>query len=184
MIYRQFRAEKIDLSDIENAVNIITKSILENNGNSVRAPGLLDRYDEIKEIESAWLSGKKIVILQGILGIGKSSLARKAFCSLHGDNNVNVVEINFRFIPSLPELAIALSSICSIKMPFNGIDDISIQNNVKFFFEQLVQNRKLIILRDINGWLNDDGSFNKDFGIIIDTIENLHNIRSQVRICV
>lgn len=59
LIYRQFRAEKIDLSDIENAVNIITKSILENNGNSVRAPGLLDRYDEIKEIESAWLSGKK-----------------------------------------------------------------------------------------------------------------------------
>ena len=54
--------------------------------------------------------GYKLIILQGILGIGKSSLAEKAFTWLYPNKAMSRIIIDFNLIPGIAELAIEMSN--------------------------------------------------------------------------
>lgn len=76
-----------DITDFEEIVRLdteyISEKILSQEGAATRLSEFVNRTKEIGDIEESIRAGYKLIILQGILGIGKSSLAEKAIMWLY-----------------------------------------------------------------------------------------------------
>ena len=76
-----------DITDFEEIVRLdteyISEKILSQEGAATRLSEFVNRTKEIGDIDESIRAGYKLIILQGILGIGKSSLAEKAIMWLY-----------------------------------------------------------------------------------------------------
>lgn len=161
-LLQPYKYDNVDKSDLENASNIIVKKIFAYGGMETKLSEFVNRTKELGDIETAVREGYKLIILQGILGIGKSSLAEKAFVWLYPNRAMARIIIDFNMIPGIAELAIEMSNKTKIKLINSNLNVEEQRKNVKYFMEYISANNILLILKDVKNWLNEDGTMNSD----------------------
>lgn len=109
------------------------RKILSQEGAITRLSEFVNRTKEIGDIEESVRTGYKLIILQGILGIGKSSLAEKAIAWLYPNKAMSRIIIDFNMIPGIAELAIEMSSKTRKKL-INQNSTIDDQQKYKIFY--------------------------------------------------
>lgn len=165
-----YKYELIDKSDLAKAANMIAEKILSQEGAISRLSDFVNRTKELGVIEESIRSGNKLVILNGILGIGKSSLAERAIQWVYPNRSTSRIILDFNSIPGIAELSIELSRLT--KKPL--INDNSIiefqKKNICYFFECISSSNTILVLKDVKKWLDEDGSPNPDLLFIIKLI--------------
>ena len=108
-LLQPYKYDKIDKINLDIASDSVVDAILSQGGGEPRLSEFVNRTQEISEIEDAARAGYKLVILHGILGIGKTALAEKALLWLYPNRASNRIILDFSSIPGLAELCIELS---------------------------------------------------------------------------
>ena len=98
-LLQPYKYDYIDKKDLQKASDIIVEKIFSQEGSVTRLSEFVNRTKEIGDIEESIRDGYKLIILQGILGIGKSSLAEKAFTWLYPNKAMSRIIIDFNLIP-------------------------------------------------------------------------------------
>ena len=96
-LLQPYKYDYIDKKDLQKASDIIVEKIFSQEGSVTRLSEFVNRTKEIGDIEESIRDGYKLIILQGILGIGKSSLAEKAFTWLYPNKAMSRIIIYFNF---------------------------------------------------------------------------------------
>lgn len=109
-LYQQYKYDLFNKTDLREIADDIANTILSQKDIDVRLSEFINRSKEISDIEDAIRKEYKLVILNGILGIGKSSLAKKAFLWLYPNSIANIIVIDFNSIPGIAELVIEFSN--------------------------------------------------------------------------
>lgn len=159
LILQPFKYETIDASDTLTAASNIFKQINEITSKSSAQSLFVNRTREIGDIEDAKNSGKRLILLSGISGIGKYSLALRAIEWLYSDRKPITIDLNFA--RGIPELCLKLAAQLEIEI----IDDLScpdVQNTYLMRLLEVASSRKVIlVLRNAKSWLNDNGTPDK-----------------------
>lgn len=170
-LLKPYKYDVIDCSDLEKASSTICDTILSQESKISSLNSFVNRTKEIGDIEIAIREGYKLIILNGILGIGKSSLAKRANEWIYGSFHSSIV-LDFDRLPGMGELVIALSKHTNQAIPYKN-DNLKLQqDNIRYFLEYTSSKNIFIIMKDIKGWLTDDGEPNTDLHFIIDLIVN------------
>lgn len=169
-LLQPYKYDKIDKTNLDAAASKIVEIILSQEGAESKLSEFVNRTKEIGQIEELARSGYKFIILNGILGIGKSSLAEKALQWLYPNIASKRMIIDFSSIPGVAELIIELSRKAKVSAPYENNDSESQKNNIRFLLETISSTKTLLILKDIKKWLNDDGTLNTDLRFFIDII--------------
>ena len=171
-LLQPYKYSSIDKKNLENASDIIVEKILSQEGAITRLSEFVNRTKEIGDIEESVRTGYKLIILQGILGIGKSSLAEKAIAWLYPNKAMSRIIIDFNMIPGIAELAIEMSSKTRKKLINQNLTIDDQQKNINYFIEYISAKNILLILKDVKRWLNEDGTMNRDMLFLTDLIVN------------
>ena len=171
-LLQPYKYDYIDKKDLQKASDIIVEKIFSQEGSVTRLSEFVNRTKEIGDIEESIRDGYKLIILQGILGIGKSSLAEKAFTWLYPNKAMSRIIIDFNLIPGIAELAIEMSNKTKKNLINQNKTTIEQQENIKYFIEYISANNILLILKDVKKWLNEDGTMNSDMLFVTDLIVN------------
>lgn len=161
-LLQPYKYDDIDKKDLENASNIIVEKIFAQEGSTTRLSEFVNRTKEIGDIEEAVREGSKLIILQGILGIGKSSLAEKAIAWLYPNRAMTRIIIDFNMIPGIAELSIEMSHKTKINLINTNLTANDQRENIRYFMEYISAKNILLILKDVKNWLNEDGTMNSD----------------------
>lgn len=78
-LLQPYSYDKVSKEDLDGSAEFIANTILSQDGSDIKLSEFVNRTKEIGDIEEAVRTGYKLVILHGILGIGKSSIAEKRF---------------------------------------------------------------------------------------------------------
>ncbi|WP_089612027.1 toll/interleukin-1 receptor domain-containing protein [Dehalobacterium formicoaceticum] len=170
-LLQPYKYDTIDSSDLDGASTKICEIVLSQESNVSSLNSFVNRTKEIGDIEATTRAGYKLIILNGILGIGKSSLAKRANEWIYGQYNSSIV-IDFDRIPGMGELVIALSKLTNQSIPYENITLKLQKDNLRFFLEFISSKNIFVIMKDIKGWLTEDGEPNSDLYFIIDLIVN------------
>ncbi len=171
-LLQPYKYDNIDKNDLEKASDIIVEKILSQEGIITRLSEFVNRTKEIGDIEESIRAGYKLIILQGILGIGKSSLAEKAIAWLYPNKAMSRIIIDFNMIPGIAELAIEMSHKTQKQLINQNLTITEQQENIKYFMEYISANNILLILKDVKKWLNEDGTMNSNMLFLTDLIVN------------
>ncbi len=167
-----YRYDKTDKSDLNGSATFIAEKILEQGDIHTSISEIVSRSREVEDIEDAIRDGYKVIILSGILGIGKYSIVEKALTCLYPNRATSKIVIDFNRIPGLAELSLELSR--KTKKEFfvdnHGLDNQ--KTNIRYFFEIISLNNTLLVLKDVKSWLLEDGSANEDFMFVVDLLIN------------
>lgn len=169
-LLQPYKYDQIDKSDLSTAASLIANTILsQDSANSVLS-SFVNRTAEIGRIEEAIRAGCKIIVLSGILGIGKSSLADRAFSFLYPNRASKRIVVDFERIPGLAELSLELSRKTNADFLNDNHDEEKQLINIRYFLELLSSCDSLIILKDVKNWLTDTGTLNPKLKYIVDLI--------------
>lgn len=171
-LLQPYKYDNIDKNDLEKASDIIVEKIFSQEATVTRLSEFVNRTKEIGDIEESIRAGYKLIILQGILGIGKSSLAEKAITWLYPNKAVSRIIIDFNTIPGIAELAIEMSHKTKKKLINSNLTILEQRENIKYFMEYISANNILLILKDVKKWLNEDGTMNSNMLFLTDLIVN------------
>ena len=171
-LLQPYKYDNIDKNDLEKASDIIVEKIFSQEGIITRLSEFVNRTKEIGDIEESIRAGYKLIILQGILGIGKSSLAEKAIAWLYPNKAMSRIIIDFNMIPGIAELAIEMSHKTQKQLINQNLTITEQQENIKYFMEYISANNILLILKDVKKWLNEDGTMNSNMLFLTDLIVN------------
>lgn len=170
VLLQPYKYERIDKSNLIDSALKISRKIMAQEGVESKLSTFVNRTNEIGEIEESIREGFKLIILNGILGIGKSSLAERAIQWLYPNRATNRIILDFNAIPGIAELSIELSR--QMKKPLvNGNVLIEEQKqNIRYFLECASASYTILILKDVKTWLEEDGSPNSGLLFITDII--------------
>ena len=171
-LLQPYKYDNIDKKDLENASDIIVEKILSQEGAATRLSEFVNRTKEIGDIEESIRAGYKLIILQGILGIGKSSLAEKAIMWLYPNKAMSRIIIDFNMIPGIAELAIEMSNKTKKELINPNLTIVEQRENIRCFIEYISAKNILLILKDVKKWLNEDGTMNDNMLFLTDLIVN------------
>lgn len=171
-LLQPYKYDNIDKKDLENASDIIVEKILSQEGAATRLSEFVNRTKEIGDIEESIRAGYKLIILQGILGIGKSSLAEKAIMWLYPNKAMSRIIIDFNMIPGIAELAIEMSNKTKRELINPNLTIVEQRENIRCFIEYISAKNILLILKDVKKWLNEDGTMNDNMLFLTDLIVN------------
>lgn len=172
VLLQPYKYEYIDKNNLETAAQSIVDKIMALEGAVPRLSEFINRTKELGEIEESVRAGYKLIILNGILGIGKSSLAKKTIEWLYSNRGMKSIIIDFNIIPGIAEMAMNLSYQCKLKLINSNLNEAEQKENIKYFLEHISAGNIVLILKDVKKWLNEDGSMNKDLLFITDIIVN------------
>lgn len=172
-LLQPYKYDKIDKSNLDDAARIISEKILAQEGTVSKLAEFVNRTAELGEIEEAVRAGYKLIILNGILGIGKSSLADRALEWLYTNRATRKIVLDFNTIPGVAELSLELSRLTRKPLLNDNLTLDKQKENIKFFFEYISTSNIIVILKDVKKWLDEDGSPNADLlfisNLIVDT---------------
>lgn len=171
-LLKQYKYDYIDKKDLQKASDTIVKKIFSQGGSVTKLSEFVNRTKEIGDIEKSIRDKCKLIILQGILGIGKSSLAEKAFAWLYPNKAASRIIIDFNLIPGIAELSIEMSNKTKKSLKNQNKTIFEQRENIKYFMEHISSKNILLILKDIKKWLNEDGTMNSDMLFVTDLIVN------------
>lgn len=169
-LLQPYKYDKVDKSNLFIAAETIADKILAQDGAEVRLSRFVNRTSEIGDIEEAARAGYKLVILYGMLGIGKASLAEKAMHWLYQNRATQSVVLDFNTIPGMAELVIEFSRYTKVDIPNNNIGLENQKNNIKYFLEIISLRNAILILKNVKSWLDEDGSLSANLQFITDLI--------------
>lgn len=169
-LLQPYSFDKLDKADLSASSDKIVERILSQAGSVPKLSEFVNRTKEIGDIESAARAGYKLIILHGILGIGKASLAEKALQWLYANRAATRISLNFDAIPGMAELAIELSRKTGKALINNNADLDKQKENVRFLFEVISASNQLIILENIKNWLNEDGTLSENLRFVMDLV--------------
>lgn len=138
-LLQPYKYDYIDKKDLEKASDIIVEKIFAQEGSVTRLSEFVNRTNEIGDIEETIRAGYKLIILQGILGIGKSSLAEKAITWLYPNKAMSRIIIDFNMIPGMAELAIEMSHKTKQGLINQNKTIIEQRENIRWFLEYIYQ---------------------------------------------
>lgn len=171
-LLQPYKYDYINKQDINVASDIVVKKIMAEEGVVSRLSGFVNRTKELGDIEDAVRDGYKLIILNGILGIGKSMLAKKAINFLYQNRAQKSIEIDFNTIPGIAELAIEMSNKTKQKLRNDNLSQDDQKENIQFFLEYISANNIILILKDIKNWLNEDGTINNNLLFVTNLVVN------------
>ena len=169
-LYQQYKYDLFNKTDLREIADDIANTILSQKDIDVRISEFINRSKEISDIEDAIRKEYKLVILNGILGIGKSSLAKKAFLWLYPNSIANIIVIDFNSIPGIAELVIEFSNKLGKKLINTNKTYEEQKQNLRFYLECISSSSKLLILKDVKSWLNEDGHMGEALSYIVELI--------------
>ena len=169
-LLQPYRYDKIDKTNLDVASSTIANVILSQDGSEPRLSEFVNRTQEIGEIEEAARAGYKLIILHGILGIGKTALAEKALQWLYPNRASSRVILDFSCIPGIAELCIELSRKSKEKPLYENSNEEQQKLNIRYFLEVFSASKVLLVLKDVKSWLNEDGSLSDNLKFITDLI--------------
>ncbi len=169
-LLQPYKYENISKDDLEVASDIIVGKILQQQGTLARLSEFINRTKELGEIEESVRSDYKLIILNGILGIGKYSLAEKAINWLYPNRVVPRVIVDFNAIPGIAELAIELSYKTKKKLINDNLNVNEQKRNIQYLLEFISANNMVLILKDVKKWLNEDGTMCEDLIFVTDLV--------------
>lgn len=171
-LLQPYKYDSIDKSKLESMAQLIADKIMAQEGVVPKLNEFINRTQEIGEIEETIRAGYKLIILNGILGIGKSSLAEKAIQWLYTNRATSRIVLDFNSIPGLAELSLELSRL--IKKPLKNenktVDEQ--KENIRHCLEIISAANNILILKDVKKWLDEDGTFNQNLLFVTDLIVN------------
>lgn len=169
-LLQPYKYDKIDKTNLDIASDAVVAAILSQDGSEPHLSEFVNRTQEISEIEDAARAGYKLVILHGILGIGKTALAEKALLWLYPNRASNRIILDFSSIPGLAELCIELSRKTKTDLLNDNSDEEHQKLNIRYLLEVISASKAQLILKDVKSWLNDDGTLNNHLKFITDII--------------
>lgn len=161
-LLQPYKYDNVDKDDLQKASDIIVEKICSQGDIVTRLSEFVNRTKEIGDIEESIRAGYKLIILQGILGIGKSSLAEKAITWLYPNKAMSRIIIDFNTIPGIAELVIEMSYKTKKQLINSNSTLLEQQENIKYFMEYISASNILLILKDVKKWLNEDGTMNSN----------------------
>lgn len=169
-LLQPYKYTKVDKTNLDLAATLITDEVMSHGGADIRLSRFVNRTREIGQIEEDARAGYKLIILHGLLGIGKSSLAEKAMLWLYPNRATNIITLDFNSIPGMAELAIELSRLTKTAMLNDNCGDQNQKTNIQFFFEVITDSNCLLILKNVKGWLNEDGTLSDNLQFVTDLV--------------
>jgi tetratricopeptide (TPR) repeat protein len=163
-----YKYDVLDLTDIEKSSLKAAEIIMSQISATKEMNSFVNRTKEIGDIETAARNDYKLIVLNGILGIGKSSLSKNAIHWLYPQNSY--ILIDFNTIPSLAELSLCLSKETKRPLINDNINLDKQKENVSYLLEYIASKNISLILKDVKPWLTDDGEPNVYLKFIIDMI--------------
>lgn len=155
---------------VDAVCNQICDIILKEESKTFSHNTFVNRTEELGDIEDCVRDDEtKIIILTGILGIGKSSLALRANEWIYGREH-NTVTIDFNRIPGIAELVIEMYRKMNENIS-NCNDTREIQlENIEYALEMISYSKSSLILKDVKKWLDEDGKPNDVLEFIFNQI--------------
>ena len=171
VLLQPYKYEIVNSYDLDISAKNIADKILAQEGAPTNLSKFVNRTLELGEIEEAAREKNKLIILYGMLGIGKSSLALRAIDWIYNQNRGMIKKtLDFQDIPGIPELAIKLSEITRHPLQNENKTIIEQQTNIRYFFGYISASNILIVLKDVKSWLEDDGKPNSGLLFLIQII--------------
>lgn len=169
-LLQPYKYTEVDKTNLDLAATLITDEIMSHGGADIRLSRFVNRTREIGQIEEDARAGYKLIILHGLLGIGKSSLAEKAMLWLYPNRATNIITLDFNSIPGIAELSIELSRRTKAPMLNDNCGDQNQKTNIQYFFEVITASNYLLILKNVKGWLNEDGTLSDNLRFVTDLV--------------
>ena len=169
-LLKPYKYTKVDKTNLDLAATLITDEIISQEGAEIHLSRFVNRTREIGQIEEDVRAGYKLIILHGLLGIGKSSLAEKAMLWLYPNRASNIIALDFNSIPGMAELSIELSRRTETAMLNDNCGDQDQKNNIQYFFEVITASNYLLVLKNVKGWLNEDGTLSDNLQFVTDLV--------------
>lgn len=169
-LLQPYRYDKVNKEDLDGSAEFIANTILSQDGSDIKLSEFVNRTKEIGDIEEAARTGYKLVMLSGILGIGKSSIAEKALYWLYPNRAAKRILLDFSRIPGIAELCVELSRKLKTDLLKDGTTEEEQKLNIRYLLEVLSASKALLILKDVKNWLNEDGTLNNDLKFVTDII--------------
>lgn len=179
-LLQPYKYDEVDKSDLSKTASLIADIILSQDSATTFLSTFINRTSEIGIIEEAIRADCKIIILSGILGIGKFSLAEKALSFLYPNRAAKRIVIDFNRIPGLAELSLELSRKANTDFLNDNLGEENQISNVRYFLEVISSQDSLLILKDVKNWLSDDGTLSPRLKYIVDLIVETNMFNSAV----
>lgn len=179
-LLQPYKYTKVDKTNLDLAATQIAAEILSQGGADIRLSRFVNRTKEIGQIEEDIRAGHKLIILHGLLGIGKSSLAERAMTWLYPNRATSIITLDFNSIPGMAELSIELSRRTKAKMLNNNCGEENQKTNIQYFFEIITDSNCLLILKNVKGWLNEDGTLSNNLQFVTDMVVKTEMFNSVV----
>lgn len=131
------------------------KPLLRELPRSVRSK-FVNRHAEIAKIEAAIDEpGFCAVWAFGFTGVGKTSTIQEALQRIF--EGVSIVRINVNEGTGFVELALALSASALREALPDGLNRRQLEERIRLCIENIVRNRQLLVLSNVQHWLDEDG---------------------------
>lgn len=179
-LLQPYKYTKVDKTNLDLAATQIAAEIMSQGGADIHLSRFVNRTKEIGQLEENVRLGRKLIVLHGLLGIGKSSLAEKAMLWLYPNRASNIITLDFNSIPGMAELSIELSRRTKIAMLNDNCGDENQKNSIRYFFEMITDLNYLLILKNVKGWLNEDGTLSDNLQFVTDLVVKTEMFNSTV----
>ena len=171
LLLQPLKYSSIDSSDINIASLKICESIFKAESIVQIKNQFVNRSEELGNIELARDQQHSFIIMSGILGIGKHSLAKRAIEWLYTQRSY--ISIDFNVTTALPELAINLAKELKLQVPKEFSDNSQAKYEVQKQLEIASSRNVAVIFCDVKRWLLDSGKMNDNlsflFTLVIDS---------------
>jgi len=169
-LLQPYKYDRIDKSNLVDAARTIADKIMAQEGVPSKLTEFVNRTSEIGDIEESVRAGYKLIILNGILGIGKSSLAERAIQWFYPNRATNRLILDFNFIPGIAELSIELARQTRKSLKNTNLSTEEQKQNIQYFLECISASNSILILKDVKKWLDEDGTPTENLLFITDMI--------------
>lgn len=164
----------IDKSNLATAADKIVEEILSTDGANSTVSTFVNRHQELEKIETSIRSGCQVIVLSGILGIGKFSIAERALSWIYNNRATSSIVLDFSRIPGLAELSLELSRRTKADFLNENLEELQQKENIQYFLEVADSKNLFLILKDVKSWLSEDGSMNENLTYVFDLILREH----------
>ena len=169
-LLQPYKYIKVDKTNLDLSAGQIAAEIMSQSGADIVLSNFINRTSELGQIEEDARAGYKLIILHGLLGIGKSSLAERAMHWLYPNRSSKIITLDFTSIPGMAELSIELSRRTKMKMITDNLDDEGQKKNVRYFIEYITDANYLLILKNVKNWLSEDGTIGENLRFLTDLV--------------
>ena len=165
--YNDFNIKQNNVDDIcDNICELILMEVSKTFSHNT----FVNRTEELGDIEDFVRDDEvKIIILTGILGIGKSALALRANEWIYGQEH-NCVVIDFNRLPGVAELVIEMHRKIKEDISNDNCTKEEQLENLEYALEKIAYSQSSIILKDVKEWLDEEGNPNEILQFIFDKI--------------